>query len=177
MDSGMQRSVSLRNGNANRSRYAVDSLLAFLMSITAGQVALEFQPSYARGGTIALYVGLLVGALFWGIGADVIGRKWAFNLSLLIAAIFSIVAGASRNYVSWTSFVAVTGFGAGGNLVLDTTVFLEFLPAKSQWLVTLMAIWWGIGQTAAGLLAWAFIREYLSFASKLTRILIPVSQL
>lgn len=41
-------------------RYAVDSMLAILMSIAAGQVSLEFQPSYARGGQISLYVGLLL---------------------------------------------------------------------------------------------------------------------
>jgi MFS family permease len=70
------------------------------MSIAAGPVDVEFSLSYKRGGTIALYVGLLVGALFWGIGADMIGRKWAFSLSLLIASIFSIVAGASPNFTT-----------------------------------------------------------------------------
>ena len=28
----------------------------------------------------------------------------------------------------------------GGNLVLDTAVFLEYLPSKDQWLLTLMAV-------------------------------------
>jgi MFS family permease len=130
------------------------------MSIAAGPVDLEFSPSYKRGGTIALYVGLLVGALFWGIGADMIGRKWAFNFSLLIASIFSIVAGASPNFTTWALFVALSGFGAGGNLVLDTTVFLEYLPSNKQWMVTFMAVWWGLGQAVAGLLAWAFIRKH-----------------
>jgi MFS family permease len=139
--------------------YAVDSLLAYLMSITASQVALEFRPSYARGGQIGLYVGLLAGALFWGIGADLVGRKWAFNLSLFIASIFSVIAGGSPNYVSWATFVALGGFGAGGNLVLDTTVFLEYIPSNKQWMVTLMAVWWGLGQTTAGLFAWAFLRK------------------
>lgn len=129
------------------------------MSIVAGQVGFEFNPSYNRGGQIALYVGLLVGALFWGISADLIGRKWAFNFSLGVASIFAISAGAAPNYISWCSFVALSGFGIGGNLVLDTTVFLEFLPSNKQWMVTLMAVWWGFGQTIAGFLAWAFIRK------------------
>lgn len=98
------------------------------------------------------------GALFWGLLADIIGRKWAFNLSLIVASISGIVAGASPNYIFWCSFVALSGFGAGGNLVLDTTVFLEFLPHNKQWMVTLLALWWGVGQTTAGLLAWAFLR-------------------
>jgi len=130
------------------------------MSITAGQVDLEFNPSYNKGGQIALYVGLLIGALFWGITADMIGRKWAFNLTLLISSIFAIVAGASPNCNAWATFVAISAFGAGGNLVLDTTVFLEYLPSNKQWLVTFMAVWWGVGQTVAALFAWAFIRKF-----------------
>lgn len=129
------------------------------MSIAAGQVGLEFNPSYKRGGQVALYVGLLMGALFWGIGADIVGRKWAFNLSLFLASIFAIISGAAPSYVSWCSFVALSAFGAGGNLVLDTTVFLEFLPSSKHWMVTLMALWWGVGQAIAGLFAWAFIRK------------------
>lgn len=132
------------------------------MSITAGSVDLEFRPSYTHGGQIGLYLGLLVGALFWGISADIIGRKWAFNLSLLMASIFAILGGSSPNYTAWATFIALSGVGAGGNLVLDTTVFLEYLPSKHLWSVPLMAIWWGLGQTIAALLAWAFIRELKS---------------
>lgn len=33
----------------------------------------------------------------------------------------------------------MAAFSAGGNLVLDTTVFLEYLPADKQWLVTTLA--------------------------------------
>jgi MFS family permease len=87
---------------------------------------------------------MLVGALFWGMGADIIGRKYAFNFSLLISAIFAIVAGASPNWPVLGLFVALSAFGAGGNLVLDTAVFLEYLPSKQQWLLTLMAAWWGM---------------------------------
>lgn len=119
----------------------------------------EFDVHYKRAGQLALYIGLLVGALFWGITADIIGRKWAFNLSLLISAVFTIVAGAAPNYESWVFFNAMLAFGAGGNLILDTTVFLEYLPHKYTWLITLMASWWGVGQTVAGLFAWVFLRK------------------
>lgn len=104
---------------------------------------MEFQPSFATGMTIAVYVGMLVGAIFWGFSADIIGRRFAFNFSLLISSIFTIVAGASPNWIVLGLFVSLSAFGAGGNLVLDTTVFLEYLPGKQQWLLTLMAAWWG----------------------------------
>ncbi|EON65113.1 hypothetical protein W97_04350 [Coniosporium apollinis CBS 100218] len=140
--------------------YAVDSLILLLQGITAGQAVLEFRPSFIRGLTIAVYVGMLVGALFWGLSADIIGRKWAFNCSLMICSIFAIVAGASPNWIVLGLFVCLSAFGAGGNLVLDTAVFLEYLPSKKQWLLTLMAGWWGLGQLVAGLVAWAFLPKY-----------------
>lgn len=140
--------------------YAVDSLILLIQSIIAGQAALEFNPSWAYGMTCAVYVGMLVGALFWGLGADVIGRKYAFNYSLLISSIFCIVAGASPNWIVLGLFVCLAAFGSGGNLVLDTAVFLEYLPSQHQWLLTTLACWWGLGQAIAGLFAWGFMTNY-----------------
>ncbi|OSS46172.1 hypothetical protein B5807_08030 [Epicoccum nigrum] len=140
--------------------YAVDSLILLIQSIIAGQAALEFKPGYPNGLTIAAYVGMLVGALFWGIGADIIGRKIAFNVSLVICSIFAIVAGASPSWEVLGLFVCLSAFGAGGNLVLDTAVFLEYLPGNRQFLLTLMAAWWGIGQLIAGFFAWGFLPNF-----------------
>lgn len=86
---------------------------------------------------------MLIGALFWGMGADIIGRRFAFNFSLIFCSVFAIIAGASPNWEVLGLFVALSAFGGGGNLVLDTAVFLEYLPGKDQWLLTLMALWWG----------------------------------
>lgn len=49
--------------------YAADSLILLLQSVAAGQAALEFQPSFSKGLTVAAYTGMLVGALFWGLSA------------------------------------------------------------------------------------------------------------
>ncbi|KAJ5733886.1 membrane transporter [Penicillium malachiteum] len=137
--------------------YGVDSLLLFLMSISADQVVAQYPPKFKRGAQLGFYLALLAGALFWGSTADIIGRKWAFNFSLLISAIFAITAGAAPNYPGWATMVALSAFGSGGNLVLDTTVFLEYLPSNKQWLLTLLAGWWGVGQTVAGLIAWGYM--------------------
>jgi hypothetical protein len=123
--------------------YAVDSLILLIQSIIASQAALEFKPSYPNGLTIAAYVGMLIGALFWGFTADIMGRKVAFNVSLVICSVFAIIAGASPSWESLGVFVCLSAFGAGGNLVLDTAVFLEYLPGSKQAMLTLMAAWWG----------------------------------
>ncbi|CAM1506160.1 Fc.00g058010.m01.CDS01 [Cosmosporella sp. VM-42] len=138
--------------------YAVDSMITLFQSIIATQAFREFgEKGYANGLTIATYVGMLLGALFWGLSADVIGRKHAFNISLFICSISCIVAGAMPNWASLGFFVAMLSFGAGGNLILDTTVFLEYLPSRKQWVLTLLAGWWGIGQAITGFIAWGFM--------------------
>jgi MFS family permease len=123
------------------------------------QAVLEFQPSYEKGLTIALYIGMLVGALFWGFFADIIGRKIAFNISLFICSLFTIVAGASPNWESLGFFISLAAFGAGGNLILDTAVFLEYLPSNKQWFLSLLPAWFGIGCSIAGFVAWGFMRK------------------
>jgi len=72
-----------------------------------------------------------------------------------------ILLSSSRpNWIPLCAFVALLAFGGGGNLVLDTTVFLEYLPSNKQYVLTLLAAWWGIGQAFAGLMAWAFLPRY-----------------
>ncbi|KAI1266142.1 MFS general substrate transporter [Xylariaceae sp. FL1019] len=138
--------------------YAVDSMITLIQSNVAAPAFKEFGSyGYANGLSIASYAGLLVGALFWGFGADIIGRRWAFNLSLFICSAAAIVAGSSPNWPVLGLFVALVGFGGGGNLILDTAVFLEFLPGDRQWMLTLMACWWGFGQAITGFICWGFL--------------------
>ncbi|CAF1183053.1 unnamed protein product [Rotaria sordida] len=140
--------------------YAVDSLLLLLNALTQPQVALQYQPAISKAQTMSLGIGLLLGALFWGAGADVIGRKYAFNITLFWCSIFAIVAGASPNYAAVCIFIGLMAFGGGGNLILDTAIYLEFLPGKYQWSLTFMAAWWGVGHMVAGLVAWPFLANF-----------------
>ncbi|OJJ57640.1 hypothetical protein ASPSYDRAFT_205182 [Aspergillus sydowii CBS 593.65] len=142
--------------------YAVDSLLVVCQSIAQPAVTQEFgNPSkHIAGVSLASQIGLLIGAAVWGFSADVIGRKLAFNSSLLICATFVLIAGGMPNYISFCAMVAIYSAGAGGNYVLDATNFLEFLPASHAWLVTFLAVWWAVGYTITGLLAWAFMSNF-----------------
>ncbi|CAM4951778.1 unnamed protein product [Rotaria socialis] len=140
--------------------YAVDSLLLLLNSLTQPQITLQYQPIITTAQTISVGIGLLVGALFWGIGADLIGRRYAFNITLLLCAIFAIATGAAPNFISVCILISLMAFSGGGNLILDTAVYLEFLPGKYQWSLTFMAAWWGIGQMVASLVAWPFMAMY-----------------
>ncbi|KAG2055936.1 hypothetical protein BDR06DRAFT_301564 [Suillus hirtellus] len=101
--------------------------------------------------TLAQNIGLLVGAASWSIAPDVWGRRWAFNITLGMTGLFAIAAGGSMNYVALCSLTAVGSVGVGGNLPVDSAVFLEFVPASHQYLLTVLSIWWAIGQLLGSL--------------------------
>ncbi|TFK18623.1 MFS general substrate transporter [Coprinopsis marcescibilis] len=105
-------------------------------------------------------IGLLLGAAFWGVGADIWGRKISFNITLLIVGIFALAAGGSPNFVALTSFATVWSIGVGGNLPVDSAIFLEFIPASHQYLLTILSIWWALGQLVGSLVAWPLIKFY-----------------
>ena len=60
--------------------------------------------------------------------ANFVGRRWAFNLTCLISSIFGLCLGASNNYNTFLVLTAFVGFGVGGNIPIDTTITLEFIP-------------------------------------------------
>lgn len=143
----------------NGMGYAVDSLLFLLHGLTQTQINLEFNHHFSAL-IAADYVGLFLGALFWGFSADIIGRKIAFNITLFMCAVFAMATAGGLSFVAVCSLSATSYFCCGGNLVLDSVTFLEFLPQKKKWLLTFLALWWGIGQTIAGGIAWPLIVNY-----------------
>ncbi|KAK9368939.1 major facilitator superfamily domain-containing protein [Lipomyces kononenkoae] len=141
--------------------YAVDSLLIVCQTVAQPQVELQYPRSdRIRGISVASSVGLFAGAVFWGMGADIIGRRVAFNTSLFVCAVFVVIAGAMPSYVSFAAMVAIYSAGSGGNYVLDATTMHEFLPRKMAFLTTIMAVWWGVGYTVTGLFAWVYMSNF-----------------
>lgn len=108
----------------------------------------------------AFNVGLTVGAFTWGIGVDVLGRKWSFYLTCLIAGIFGISSGAPPTFTGLRVLTAFTGFGVGGNIPIDCTITLEFLPTQRHFLLALLSIFQPIGTLAASGIAYGFIPKY-----------------
>jgi len=110
-------------------------------------------------------VGLLVGAVVFGVGSDIWGRKLSFNLTLFITGVFALSAGASPNSITLCSLAALWSIGVGGNLPVDSSVFLEFVPASHQYLLTVLSIWWALGQLLGSLVGLLFIYSYPASSS------------
>ncbi|KAJ7182862.1 MFS general substrate transporter [Mycena crocata] len=134
--------------------------IAILMPAIANQHNFPDYSSNIRMATFGLYCGLIVGAAFWGMTCDVIGRRTAWNATLFISGIFGVAAGASPNFITLCAMLACIGFGVGGNLPVDGALFLEFLPGTHQYLLTLLSLWWAVGQVVASLISWVFLANF-----------------
>lgn len=103
---------------------------------------------------------MIFGATFWGTTADIIGRKPAFNTTIFLGGIFACAVAGSQNFVTFCALWAVVGTAAGGNVPVDSIIFLEFIPKDYQWLLVGLSGWWNLGQLMVSLLAWVFLANY-----------------
>lgn len=110
--------------------------------------------------SVAYYVGLMVGASFWSVSAEVFGRKPAFNATLLLGGVFGCAVAGANSFVAFCALAALLGTAGGGNVPVDSIVFLEFVPATHQCLLVALSAWWNLGQIVVALLAWLFLAHF-----------------
>ncbi|KAI2620495.1 MFS general substrate transporter [Hypoxylon sp. NC1633] len=137
--------------------WASDNLWPIVTSLIFTPIANEFHPSRPPLLSLAQNIGLLAGAVFWGFGCDIFGRRWAFNLTLGITAVWGMIAASAPNFAAIGVFAAFWSFGVGGNLPVDSAIFLEFLPGSHQYLLTILSIDWAIAQVVATLIGWPLL--------------------
>ncbi|KAF1967639.1 MFS general substrate transporter [Bimuria novae-zelandiae CBS 107.79] len=142
--------------------WMADNLWLQGVALTLPSLSSEFGVSETevRYTTLSLFLGLCIGASFWGVASDVVGRRLAFNFTLMFAGIFGLAAGGGPNWIGVCALYACLGLGVGGNLPVDGALFLEFLPGANNNLLTLLSAFWSFGQLIASLLAWALIPNF-----------------
>jgi hypothetical protein len=89
-----------------------------------------------KGIALASQIGLLAGAAIWGLSADIIGRRLAFNSSLLLAAIFTIIAGAMPGYISFATMLVLLF------LMRDRRLLIELIGFPSTLQLLVGIIFW-----------------------------------
>ncbi|WFD29842.1 hypothetical protein MSPP1_000855 [Malassezia sp. CBS 17886] len=140
--------------------WLADNIWFEALAVTLPQIGYEFDVAHVQFATFSLYLGLLVGSTFWGFFSDIIGRRPSWNATLFISGAFGIGVGAAPNFVGMCCMLACLGFGLGGNLPVDGAMMIEFIPGPYQWVLTLLSLFWCIGQLFAALITWAFITNY-----------------
>lgn len=68
-----------------------------------------------------------------------------------------MIAASAPNFAAIGVFAAFWSFGVGGNLPVDSAIFLEFLPGSHQYLLTVLSVDWALAQLIATLIAWPLL--------------------
>lgn len=132
------------------------TLNGFLIPLVAEEWGLSKGES-AWVGTSNL-IGMAIGAFLWGGIADIVGRKRAFSLTLLMFSLFSVAGALSPDFVTFCAFRFLAGVGLGGCIPVDYALVGEFTPAKIRGRVlTAMDVWWPIGATLCGVVSTALL--------------------
>lgn len=73
-------------------------------------------------------------------------RRWCPNLDRVCPLSISVKCRLLMHRPRACALYACLGLGVGGNLPVDGALFLEFLPFASGNLLTMLSVWWPLGQ-------------------------------
>jgi AAHS family 4-hydroxybenzoate transporter-like MFS transporter len=126
--------------------------IAYVAPVMAKDIGIspaELGPVFSAG-----LLGLMLGAVVFGMMADKIGRKQAIIWPVVVFAIFSILTPFGHNLTSIIVLRALAGFGLGGTLPSVTAYVLEYSPRRMRaLLVNSTGACFAFGSIVGGVLA------------------------
>jgi len=143
--------------------WVADAMELMILAILSPIVKCQWDLSSIEEALITsiVFLGLMIGVLFWGLLNDIIGRKSSLllvDISVVLCGLLSAVPVSMddrREFgYPWLLFWRFgVGFSSGGTLQV-MTYYAEFLPQKGRgiWLV-MIAMWWTIGGIFCSVLA------------------------
>ncbi|MBN1372236.1 MAG: MFS transporter [Anaerolineaceae bacterium] len=140
--------------------WAADAMEVLLIAYVLPAAGTEWGLTNAQKGLLgtAIFLGMLAGAWFWGRLSDLVGRKAGFVGTVAIDSVFGLASAFSPSFIWLLILRMFTGFGVGGTLPVDYSIFAEYLPARKRgrYLVLLEAFW-ALGAILAAGLAWLIV--------------------
>uniref|UniRef100_A0A4W4E2W1 Major facilitator superfamily (MFS) profile domain-containing protein n=1 Tax=Electrophorus electricus TaxID=8005 RepID=A0A4W4E2W1_ELEEL len=108
-----------------------------------------------------VYLGMMVGAFFWGGLSDKAGRRQCLLICMSVDAFFAFLSSFVQGYSTFLFCRMFSGFGIGGAVPIVFSYFAEFLAREKRgehlsWL----CMFWMIGGIYASAMAWAIIPHY-----------------
>uniref|UniRef100_A0A3Q3LYA7 Synaptic vesicle glycoprotein 2Ca n=1 Tax=Mastacembelus armatus TaxID=205130 RepID=A0A3Q3LYA7_9TELE len=108
-----------------------------------------------------VYLGMMVGAFFWGGMSDKVGRRQCLLICMSTNGFFAFLSSFVQGYGFFLLCRLVAGFGIGGAVPIVFSFFAEVLSREKRgehlsWL----CMFWMIGEIYASAMAWAIIPHY-----------------
>lgn len=139
--------------------WAADAMEVLLAGFALPGLVAEF--GFERTGTqatlflSAAFLGMFVGALFWGPVADRIGRRRVLLTTVFLGVLFGVLTALMPGFALVLLFRFLTGFALGGTLPVDYALIAEYVPTKvrGRFLVYLESFW-ALGTILVAALSW-----------------------
>jgi len=125
--------------------WLADAWEVVLVAFVLPGIVSEWSLSGGEASLVAssIFIGMLLGAWFWGSVSDYVGRRFGFQATVLIDSVFGLLSALSPNFLVLALLRGLTGFGVGGTLPVDYSIFAEYLPTRKRgrYLVYLESFW------------------------------------
>jgi AAHS family benzoate transporter-like MFS transporter len=128
------------------------TLLPVLMS--------DMELSPADAGFLASigHIGAVVGAVFFGVAADSVGRKKMLVIGLTVFTVFTAACGISVGFVDFAIYRFIAGIGLAGIVPIAVALVYEYTPGKRKALVSSVSyIGIAVGVLLSAVLSIAFL--------------------
>ncbi|XP_062376065.1 solute carrier family 22 member 7-like isoform X2 [Sardina pilchardus] len=87
-----------------------------------------------KGTATIFFIGVMLGAVFFGVLCDKYGRRSMLLVSYISAIVFSLISALSNSYIMFAVFRFLTGFGITGISII-TIVLNRWIPESARWLI------------------------------------------
>ena len=137
--------------------WLVDQIDVALLTFLLASITLEFGLTPVQIGFLAsmTFLGQLVGNIGAGSSSDLLGRKWTFQITMIIWGTASILAAFSWNVWALMFFRFLIGVGVGGEAPVAQAMVSEFVPAdKRAKYIAIMEGFWAVGFVLSGAISY-----------------------
>lgn len=112
----------------------------------------SWQLTPIQAGAIASYslIGMLFGAITFGMLADRLGRKKVICTAVIMFSVFTVLCGFASGPTSFSVYRVIAGFGLGGIPVTVIAMLMDFSPLKKRATIATVVL---CGYSLGGILA------------------------
>jgi MFS transporter, AAHS family, 4-hydroxybenzoate transporter len=123
--------------------------------------SMQIAPSALWPVIVSGLLGLMAGALLFGIVADRVGRKWVIIACLLIFGAFMLLTPTASSVQGLMAWRFLTGLGLGGAMPNAIALTAEYSPQRSRATVVMMMFFgFSLGAAVAGFATAGLVRGF-----------------
>ena len=143
--------------------WAADAMEVLLIAFAVPAIGEEWGLTAVQKGFLstAIFIGMLLGSLIWGRLSDLLGRKLGFMATIGIDSGFGLLSALAPSFPWLVILRSLTGFGVGGTLPVDYSIYSEYLPVKKRGRnLVILESFWALGTIVAAGLAWFIVPRF-----------------